>query len=139
MNGSDSDSSRTSMLSSAMTDSSLLDPTAIEEKAVEGARHVKRALAAAKDKAGLKLSGGLAAVDLIRGNSGSQCTDGGHEWQWGRAMNKDWTSAVLAFAMMSVVPWIVLLMLHSCRYHQCSIQDSLQQALKEGQWAARQR
>jgi len=107
-------------LSAAMSDSSLVDPTAIEATAIEGVRQLKKAA-------------GLESVELVRGTSGSVSADGGDEWKWGRAMNNDWISAVLAFGMMSVVPWIVLLMLHSCRYHQCSIQASVQQAMKEGQ------
>ena len=129
---SDSDSSRATALATAMSDSSAVDPTMLEEKAIEGVRQMKRALGngeahkggSDKSTAGLTLSGGLAGVDLVRGTSGSVCADGGDEWKWGRAMNNDWTSAILAFAMMSVVPFIVLLMLHSCKYHQCSIQAS---------------
>ena len=146
---SDPDSSvNAAMLHTGMSDSSMVDPTAIEEKAIEGVRQLKRVLAGGKDdastrqhkqgkQAGQKLSSGLEGVELLRGTSGSVCADGEDEWKWGRAMNNDWASAGLAFGMMSVVPWIVLLMLHSCQYHQCSIQASLQQAMKEGQSAAR--
>jgi hypothetical protein len=169
--GSDSDSPVESFCSSSLLpDSSLLDPTLMERDAVNAIRKLKDSLLQADDEGvrkrrrGLK---GLDGVELIRGTSGSQSVEGGEEWKWGRAMNNDWLSAVLAFGMMSVsrtdadaaqtqhnptvptptrltlcchdvsrvlqiVPFVVLLMLHSCKFHQCSIQASLVQAVTEG-------
>lgn len=65
-------------------------------------------------------------------SSKADSQSGSEEWKWGRAMNNDWVSAFLAFLMMSSVPFIVLLMLHSCRFHQCAISGSLYEAMTDG-------
>ena len=125
------------LLSHEQADSSLVDPVVLQRKAVSAARQLKRALADAEDAALLQKAksrkDGLDGVELIRGLSGSVAVEGSEEWKWGRAMSSDWVSAFLAFLMMSAVPFVVLLMLHSCRRHQCSIQASLEEALTHGQ------
>ena len=190
------DSPTDSFRASLLPGSSLLDPREIEQEARRAAHKLASVVSSASSAqqqqdeeeeeaaalrlrpAGRKAAKALDEVALIRGTSGSQSVEGGEEWKWGRAMNNDWTSAILAFAMMSVsqqttglsaqpsnrplpprspllrsappcspppavlrsavrvrlqvVPFVVLLMLHSCRYHACSLQGSLQQAVTEG-------
>ena len=125
------------LLSHESGGASLVDPRRLQRRAVNGARQLKNALvdaeaAAAKQKAA-DLKSGLEGVDLVRGVSGSVSVEGSEEWKWGRAMNDDWLSAALAALMMGGVPFVVLLMLHSCRVHQCSIYDSLHEAATQGQ------
>ena len=125
------------LLSHESADSSLVDPVLIQRKVLSAARQAKSALVDA-EQATLHTNGvrGKTVVGpsgMVRGQSGSVSVEGSEEWKWGRAMSDDWVSAALAFGMMSVVPFIVLLMLHSCQHHQCSIQAALTEAVTQGQ------